>query len=212
MKRVLLYCVFVVFLNPFPAFCQNSADLNISMELSIADLHKKSKFNGHQMLIKLGKEISTEYGVEAGVSLSQSINEGMSYNSKIVKEPTRIRKAYNRSSFDIFAGLNFNPVDKFNFSFPLAIGISPRIRTESYPDPKADLDVELYSIDENGERVYAVITKTIYARSFDLGLYGSVGVTRQIFYNWKISLKSRYKFYTEGFSVFTVGVGAHYYF
>lgn len=183
---------------------------SIRIEMALANLQDYSTLDGHKLLIEYRRNLEKSFSMVAGFSLSQSINEVMSYDPQVVNNPEQIREGYNGSSLDFFAGLTLNLLESSNFAVPIGLGLTPRLRTESYPDPDSDLRIESFTIDENGDRVYAVMTETIYKESFDIGLYGSLSADYSIWDNWEISLQSRYQIYNAGFSVFSTGVAVSY--
>lgn len=180
--------------------------------MSVANLQNYQTMDGHKLLFEYRRDLKPSLDFIAGFSLSRSINEVMSDDPEVVDNPQKIREGYNGSSLDFFIGFNFDLLTDSNFSLPIGFGITPRLRTESYPDPEGEIDVELLRIDENDERIYAVMTETIYIESYDLGFYGNISAGYHILDNWEINLQSRYQIYTEGFSVFSAGTGVRYLF
>lgn len=210
----LCLCLSFILLIPFLSKAQSNKENthSIRIEMALANLRDYSTMDGHKLLFEYRRNLGKPVYIVAGFSLSQSINEIMSDDPKVVNNPELIREGYNGSSLDFFAGLGFDLLKKSDFSLPLGLGITPRLRTESYPNPNSNIQIELFRIDENGDRVYAVMTETIYQRSFDIGLYGTLSAAYRLCDDWRISLQSRYQVYTEGFPIFSIGAAVHYLF
>lgn len=205
MKKSYISFVFLVGVLFLPSlmFAQNT----ISIEISAADLHERSSVDSHKILFEYQRDINSSFAIQAGFSLSQSLKETKSTGFDSEQEAEeRIRKGYNYSSFDFFAGLSYNFVQASDFSLPVSVGITPRVRTESYADPDGEIRVNPYT-DLDGNRKYRALTPTVYKSPIDLGLFGSLSAGYQLWEDWKISIRSRYQFYTKGFSIFSIGVG-----
>lgn len=199
------------------------------VEISASDLHEDGGLDGHKVLFEYERVTDSPFAINAGFSLSQSINEVKTTGYDLDREPTEvypgeiidpdviteIREGYNISSLDFFVGLNYTLVklNSSRFSMPAGIGLTPRMRTESYVDPDGELFTQGYTdYRDDGDHKYSVLTETTYTNSIDLGFYGSLSARYKLFDQWEVSLESRYQFYTKGFPVFSTGLSAHYHF
>lgn len=197
--------------TPILSVAQESSH-SMKIEVAAADLQDYSFMDGHKLLFEYQRHEERLINLVIGFSVSRTINEVMSYDPEIINSPEKIREGYQGVSLDFFTGFSLDLFSNANFSLPIGFGLTPRIRTESYPDPDSDTRTEFFRIDENGDRIYVVMTETIYKETFDMGLYGTLSADYSIWDNWELSLQNRYQVYTGGFSILSTGVAMRYFF